>query len=107
MYHVLFLESTLKTLKKYDKYTQRIILDWIIKHLEGCEDPRAHGKVLSMNRVGEWRYRIGDYRLICLIKDKELIILAIVIGHRKDFIKNKKGTLTSNIILACLFSILM
>ena len=39
---------------------------------------------MTANRTGQWRYRIGDYRLICLIKDNELIILAMTVGHRRD-----------------------
>lgn len=73
-----------KEFKKLDKYTQRMILAWIEKNLENCEDPRVHGKGLSANRRGQWRYRIGDYRLICKIEDKELVILALSVGHRRE-----------------------
>lgn len=70
--------------KKLDKYTQRMIKAWVDKNLENCSDPRQHGKGLTANRKGQWRYRIGDYRLICEIRDKELIILALTVGHRKE-----------------------
>ena len=70
--------------KKLDRYTQRMVKAWIEKHLVGCDDPRAHGKGLTANRSGQWRYRIGDYRLICLIEDEKLIILALSIGHRSS-----------------------
>lgn len=70
--------------KKLDRYTQRIIKGWIEKNLVGEEDPRRHGKGLTANRNGQWRYRIGDYRLICQIDDNKLIILALSIGHRRD-----------------------
>ena len=70
--------------KKLDKYTQRMIKSWIDKNLEGCTNPRQHGKGLAANRKGQWRYRIGDYRLICEIEDNELIILALTIGHRRE-----------------------
>ncbi len=70
--------------RKLDRYTQRIIAGWINKNLVGCEDPRRTGKALAGNRAGQWRYRIGDYRLICLIKDGELVILAMSVGHRKE-----------------------
>ena len=53
------------------------------KKLEGCEDPRAHGKALVVNRRGQWKYRVGDYRIIALILDDKLIIQVINIGHRK------------------------
>ena len=73
-----------KSFKKMDKYTQLIIKSWIIKNLVGCADPRAHGKPLRYDRTGQWRYRIGNYRLICLIDDYKTIILALDIAHRRE-----------------------
>ena len=73
-----------KEFKKLDRYTQRMIKAWIEKNLEGCTDPRRHGKGLTANRSGQWRYRIGDYRLICEIEDDRLVILALNIGHRRE-----------------------
>lgn len=74
--------------KKLDRYTQRMIKAWIEKNLIGCSDPRRHGKGLTANRSGQWRYRIGDYRLICKIKDNELVILALTVGHRREVYEN-------------------
>ena len=76
-----------KEFKKLDFYTQKIIKAWINKNIQGCEDPRIHGKALSSNRSGQWRYRIGDYRLLCEIHDNELIFLALSVGHRKEVYK--------------------
>ena len=73
-----------KEFKQLDKYTQQIIKSWIGKNLQNCENPRAHGKGLTANKSGQWRYRIGDYRLLCLIQDQELIILALTVGHRRE-----------------------
>lgn len=73
--------------RKLDKYTQRMIKAWITKNLIGCEDPRVHGKGLTANRSGQWRYRIGEYRLICQIEDEQLVILALSVGHRRDIYK--------------------
>lgn len=73
-----------KEFKKLDKYTMKMIKSWITKHLIDCENPRSFGKGLTSNRSGQWRYRIGDYRLICKIDDGELIILALSVGHRRD-----------------------
>ena len=70
--------------KKLDRYTQRMVKSWIEKHLVGCDDPRVHGKGLTANRSGQWLYRIGNYRMICLIEDEKLIILALSIGHRSS-----------------------
>ena len=83
-FRVEFIESARKELKKLDIYTQKIILLWIKKNLDGCENPRIHGKALSANRVGQWRYRIGDYRIIATIQDDKLVILVIAIGHRRE-----------------------
>lgn len=78
-----------KEFKKLDKYTQRMIKAWIDKNLNECENPRQHGKGLTANRSGQWRYRIGDYRLICQIEDTALVILAlsVAIGGRSTRIK--------------------
>lgn len=70
--------------RKLDKYTQKFIRAWIDKNLVDCENPRAHGKGPTANRSGQWRYRIGDYRLICSIEDDRMIILALSVGHRSE-----------------------
>ncbi|MBR5485989.1 MAG: type II toxin-antitoxin system RelE/ParE family toxin [Oscillospiraceae bacterium] len=83
-YKVLFTEKAAQTLKKMDKQTAKLITAWIRKNLEGCENPRLHGKGLVSNRSGQWRYRIGDYRLIADIQDDKIIILILEIGHRRE-----------------------
>ena len=83
-YEVVFAEKALKSLKKMDKHISSLIIGWIEKNLQGCTDPRQFGKGLTANRSGQWRYRIGDYRLICLIQDDRLLILALSVGHRKE-----------------------
>ena len=74
--------------KKLDRFTQRMLKAWIEKHLVGYDDPRASGKPLTPNRKGQWRYRIGDYRLICAIEDDRLIIVALSVGHRSIVYKD-------------------
>ena len=71
-----------KEFRKLDKYTQKIIRSWMNKNLVDTENPKALGKGLTANRKGQWRYRIGDYRLICHIDDGKLIVLALSVGHR-------------------------
>mgnify|MGYP000905170075 FL=1 len=66
------------------RFDARLILSWIGKNLEGCTDPRAHGKGLTANRSGEWRYRIGSYRALCVIEDDRLIIEVFSVGHRRN-----------------------
>ena len=84
IYRVEFTISARRQLKKLDINTQKMILLWLNKNLEGVENPRIHGKPLSANRAGQWRYRIGDYRIIAKIEDDKLVILVIAIGHRRD-----------------------
>ena len=88
-YEVELSERFKKEFRKFDKYPQKMIRAWINKNLVGTENPRLHGKGLTANRSGQWRYRIGDYRLICNINDNKLIILALSVGHRRDV--NKKS----------------
>lgn len=84
MYTLKYSERAMKQLSKLDKGTQKLILTWVAKSLENCDNPRIKGKGLTGNRSGEWRYRVGNYRIICDIRDKELIILALSIGHRRN-----------------------
>ena len=72
-----------KEFKKLDRYTQKLIYGWITKNINATTDPRQFGKPLTGDLSGLWRYRIGDYRLICKLKDEDFIILAISIGHRR------------------------
>lgn len=87
-YTVRYSPAAIKELRKLDKYTRKLIYAWIDKNLQGCENPRLHGKGLTANRSGQWRYRVGDYRLIAEIKDDEIIILILNIGHRRDIYDN-------------------
>ncbi|HAH75108.1 MAG TPA: type II toxin-antitoxin system mRNA interferase toxin, RelE/StbE family [Kandleria vitulina] len=70
--------------RKLDRYTQRMVKAWIDRNISETDNPRQHGKGLSANRRGQWRYRIGDYRLLCEIQDDRLVILALTIGHRRE-----------------------
>ena len=82
-YTVTFTKEALKQLKKMDKASAALILGWIRKNLEGCDNPRIHGKGLTANRSGQWRYRVGDYRIIAEIYDDKVVILVLNIGHRR------------------------
>ena len=97
-YHVETTSRFDKEFKKLDKYTQQMIKSWIVKNLQNCENPRAHGKGITANKSGQWRYRIGDYyRLLCFIQDQELIILALTVGHRRDIYSTQR----TNYALLC------
>lgn len=75
IYQLLTTDRFDKAFKKLDKQTQRIIKTWIDKNLDGCENPRLHGKGLTANRSGQWRYRVGDYRILAEIRDNEIVLV--------------------------------
>lgn len=83
-YKVIFENKAEKSLKKIDHSHRRIILSWIKKNLVDCEEPRLHGKALTGNKKGYWRYRLGAYRIIARIDDTKLVIIMLNISHRKD-----------------------
>ena len=76
-YTVIFADKAQKQLEKLDKSIVALIIGWVEKNLQNCENPRLHGKGLIANRSGQWRYRIGDYRLICEIQENEIPILVL------------------------------
>ena len=84
MYQVVFTDKALKVLKKLDRSVSRMLLAWIKKNLEGCDNPRIHGKALTGNYAGRWRYRVGDYRIMAEISDDTITIYVVNIGHRKN-----------------------
>lgn len=81
-YQLLTTDQFNKAFKKLDKQTQRIIKAWIDKNLMNCENPRIHGKALVANKAGQWRYRVGDYRILAEIQDYQLVLVLIDIRHR-------------------------
>ncbi len=84
MWRLQFSKKASKQLSKMDAGVRRIVIAWLLKNIDGCDDPRAHGKGLTTNKSGIWRYRVGDYRILCDIQDEQLVVLAIEIGHRRN-----------------------
>lgn len=79
-----YTETAREQLRKLDRQVARRILDYMDERIATLDDPRSAGKALK-GPLGElWRYRIGDYRLLCDIRDGTLCILVVRIGHRRD-----------------------
>ncbi len=73
-----------RQLRKLDKQSARRILDYMDQRIAPLEDVRSSGKALR-GPLGEfWRYRVGEYRIICELLDKELRVLVVRVGDRKD-----------------------
>ena len=73
-----------KELRKLAPEFRKKILLFLKKKIETDLDPRRFGKALQANLAGLWRYRVEDYRIICMIQDDRLVVLALRIGHRRD-----------------------
>ena len=88
-YELVFSEQIRKQIKKLDNATYTLLKKYIEKHLLNTSNPKKQGKPLTKDKKGLWRYRIGSYRLIVQIKDKELIILALDFEHRSQIYYKK------------------
>jgi mRNA interferase RelE/StbE len=84
-YNVELSESAERELGKLDAPQAKRILKFLHQRVARLDDPRSIGEALHGSRLGEfWKYRVGDYRLICKIEDDRLIVLVLRVGHRKE-----------------------
>ncbi len=74
-------------LRKIDREIQRRILRYLREKIATEKDPRRFGAPLRRELSGMWKYRLGDYRLICRIEDNKVVVYVIRVGHRKDIYK--------------------
>jgi len=80
-------EGALKQLKKLDKQAAAQIIGYLDECIAGTDDPRQYGKQLKGELNNVWRYRSGNYRILCQLKDDVFIVLLLEAGHRKDIYK--------------------
>lgn len=73
-----------KQIRKLSRTAQETIVQFLRQRVQSVQDPRQWGKPLHGDKKGLWRYRVGDYRLICDIQDERVTVLVLRIGHRKD-----------------------
>jgi addiction module toxin, relE/stbE family len=81
-YRIMIPDRVNKKILIFDKNTRKLLYDYISKNLKDTDNPRLHGKALTGNLKGLWRYKIIDYRLIVDIQDEQLIIVAVDFEHR-------------------------
>lgn len=77
-------ETAKRQLKKLDRSTAQALLRYLNRLLLETEHPRQRGKALAANLAGLWRYRVGDYRLICQLEDAQLVVLVVQVVHRSE-----------------------
>lgn len=73
-----------KELRKLDSPVQKEILNYLRLRIKGANNPRVFGQPLSGNKGGLWRYRMGNYRIICRIEDDIFVVLVVGVGHRRE-----------------------
>jgi mRNA interferase RelE/StbE len=84
-YNVELSESAERELVKLDASQAKRILKFLHQRVAKLDDPRSIGEALHGSRLGEfWKYRVGDYRLICKVEDDRLIVLVLRVGHREE-----------------------
>jgi mRNA interferase RelE/StbE len=71
-------------LRKLDRAVQRRLINYLEQRVIASGAPRRLGKALRGDKGEFWSYRVGNYRIICLIEDKRLVLVVISIGHRRD-----------------------
>lgn len=86
-YHIDYTSAAQKAIDKLDKSVSKRITDWIRDNLEDCENPRLHGTNLINHPKGNWRYRVGNYRILAQIQDDKVIILVVDVDKRNDVYK--------------------
>jgi len=80
-----YTETALKQLRKLDRPTARRLVDFMDERVAQRADPRDQGKALSGPAFASlWRYRVGDYRVVCEIQDAAVVVLVVSIGHRRE-----------------------
>lgn len=85
MHKVVYLDQVEYDLKKLDRAAVKKILSRIETYL--AQDPKGLGKQLTGEFQGYWRYRWGDHRIIYKISEREILIVVVRIGHRKEVYK--------------------
>jgi mRNA interferase RelE/StbE len=80
-----FSETARRQLDKLDRPVTNRIFKFLSQRVAPLANPRTIGEALKGERFGElWRYRVGDYRLIAKIEDERLVVLILLVGHRRE-----------------------
>jgi mRNA interferase RelE/StbE len=77
-------DVAVKELKRLDARAQRVIVRYLKERIATDDDPRRFGDPLRKDLKGLWKYRVGVYRIVCSIEDKDVLVLVIRVGHRRN-----------------------
>lgn len=79
-----YAEAASRQIRKLDRQQAKRILDYMDHRVAVADDPRQLGTSMVGDRAGKWRYRVGDYRVICQLIDDRLVVLVVHVGHRRE-----------------------
>lgn len=82
-----FTATAIKQLNNFDKHVTRRIVKWLEERILTTDNPRLWGAALTGDKGGKWRYRVGDYRVICEIQANILIVRVVAVGNRNNVYK--------------------
>jgi len=83
-WRVEFTRTAEKQIVRLNRPFQARILNYLRERVQPCENPRQFGKALHGDKQGLWRYRVGNYLLICDIQDEKVTVLVLAVAHRKE-----------------------
>lgn len=77
--------DAVKDLKKLDKQVQARILEFLRQRLARLDNPRELGEALAGSKLGNyWKYRVGDWRIICDLQDQRIVVRVLRVGNRRE-----------------------
>lgn len=84
-YRVEFDPAALKELKRLDRPVQQRLVGFLRTRIATLDDPRSLGEPLAGARLGSfWKYRVGDWRIICDIQDEHIVVRVLRLGNRRE-----------------------
>lgn len=83
-WRVEYSKEAVRQLRKMDPTDSKRVRDWMRRNIDGCDDPRVHGKGLTANRSGEWRYRVGNWRVLAYLNDGVVTVEVFRVMHRRE-----------------------
>lgn len=88
-WEIKYLKSVQKEVRKIPQIDQKKIRAYLETKIAQADNPKSFGKALKGAHSEFWRYRVGQYRVICEISEREVTVLVVRIGHRKDVYRSK------------------
>ena len=84
VWRIEFDRDAARDLRKLGYEARRVVLKYLRERIGTAENPRRFGHALTGDLKGLWRYRVGDHRIVADIRDREILVMVVTVGHRRD-----------------------